>query len=254
MSAGITDSHAHLQGSYFEDGLAVIARARAAGVARMVVVGTDLASSRAAFALCAGEEGLYPTAGMHPHDAAESDALTREGIEALCRRPECVAVGETGLDWFRNRAPRVAQLDNFAWQLDLAQRLGKPVVIHCREAHADTVHALETFPLATGVMHCWSMGPAELEPYLAHGLMISFSGIVTYPKNEHLRAAAAAVPDERLLVETDCPYLAPQPRRGQRNEPALIVHTLETLAEVRGTTVEALTRLTTANAERLFGL
>jgi len=253
MSAGITDSHAHLQGNYFEDGPAVVARARAAGVTRMVVVGTDLASSRAAFTLCAGEEGLYPTAGMHPHDA-EHDALTRECIEALCRKPECVAVGETGLDWFRNRAPRVAQLDSFAWQLDLAQRLGKPAVIHCREAHLDTVHTLQAFPLASGVMHCYSMGVAELEPYLAAGLMISFSGVVTYPKNEALRAAAAAVPDERLLVETDCPYLAPQPARGRRNEPALIVHTLETLAEVRGTSVAALTELTSANAERLFGL
>jgi len=254
MSAGLTDSHAHLQAKYFDDGPAVIARARAAGVTRMIVVGTDLASSRAAFELCAGEEGLYPTAGIHPHDAELADEAARTEIEALCKRPECVGVGETGLDWFKQFAPRAAQLENFRWQLDLAQRTGKPVVIHCREAHVDTVHALEAFPLVTGVMHCYSMGVAELEPYLAAGLYISFSGIVTYPKNEALRAAAAAVPPERLLIETDCPYLAPQPARGKRNEPALLVHTLATLGAVRGVDVDELARVTSANAEQLFGL
>ncbi|MEQ1894295.1 MAG: TatD family hydrolase [Planctomycetota bacterium] len=253
-ATGITDSHAHLQAKYFADGPAVIARARAAGVTRMVVVGTDVASSRAAFELCAGEVGLYPTAGIHPHDAETVSDPERAEIEDLCRRPECVGVGETGLDWFKQFAPRAAQLENFRWQLDLAQRLAKPVVIHCREAHQDTVHALAAFPLVTGVMHCYSMGVEELEPYLAAGLYISFSGIVTYPKNAALRAAAAVVPAERLLIETDCPYLAPQPARGQRNEPALLVHTLATLAEVRGTSVSELATLTSKNAERLFGL
>jgi TatD DNase family protein len=254
MSVRLVDTHAHVLPKYFDDTPAVLARARAAGVTRMVIVGTDLASSRDAFEVCAGEVGLYPTAGIHPHDASEASASERAAVEELCRRPECVGVGETGLDWFKEFSPRAAQLDNFAWQLDLACRLAKPVVIHCRDAHVDTVHALAAFPLVSGVMHCYSMGSAELEPYLAAGLYISFSGIVTYPKNQELRRAAAAVPADRLLIETDCPYLAPQPQRGKRNEPALVVHTLETLADARGVTREELARQTSANAERLFGL
>lgn len=251
----ITDSHAHLYWKDFDqDRAAVLARARAAGVARMVVVGTDLASSRAALALCAGEPGLFPTAGIHPHDAAGATPSERAEIEALCRRPECVGVGETGLDWFKNHSPRVAQLESFLWQLELACALDKPVVIHCRDAHDDTLRCLAQFPRVRGVMHCYSMGPAELPPYLAAGLFISFSGVVTYPKNDANRAAAAEVPLERLLVETDCPYLAPQGRRGKRNEPANVLAVLEELACVRATSVAELARATSANAAALFGL
>lgn len=251
----ITDSHAHLYWRDFDgDRAAVLQRARAAGVACMVIVGTDLASSRAAFQLCAGEIGLHPTAGIHPHDAAVSTPAERAAIEELCRTRECVAVGETGLDWFRNRSPRAQQLDNFLWQLALAEQLDKPVVIHCREAHADTVRCLAQFPRVRGVMHCYSMGPEELAPYLEAGLFISFSGVLTYPKNAANRAAAAAVPLERLLVETDCPYLAPQARRGKRNEPAYVALVLEELARVRAASVAELARATSANAARLFGL
>jgi TatD DNase family protein len=250
-----TDSHAHLQARSFEgDRDAVLARARAAGVARMVVVGTDVPSSRAAFELCAGELGLFPTAGIHPHDASAAGPAERAEIEALARRPECVAVGETGLDWFRNLSPRGEQIETFLWQLDLARRLGKPIVIHCREAHADTVRCLAQFPGVRGVMHCYTMGPEELAPYLEAGLCISFSGVVTYPGNDANRSAAAAVPRERLLVETDCPYLAPQERRGRRNEPAFVLSVLEELVRVRGEDATALARTTSANAARLFGL
>ena len=251
----ITDSHAHLYWKSFdEDRDEALARARAAGVTRMVIVGTDVASSREAFALCAGELGLFPTAGIHPHDAAGITAEDRKAIEELCRTPECVAVGETGLDWFKEFSPRAAQLEGFLWQLDLARRLAKPVVIHCRDAHADTVRCLEQFPGVRGVMHCYTMGPDELAPYLEAGLFISFSGVVTYPKNEANRAAAAAVPLDRLLVETDCPYLAPQKKRGQRNEPANVVAVVEELARVRGVPGEELARATSANATRLFAL
>lgn len=251
----ITDSHAHLYWKDFDgDRADVLARARAAGVARMVVVGTDLASSRAAFALCADEPGLFPTAGIHPHDAAGAGASERAEIEALCRAPECVGVGETGLDWFKNHSPRAQQIESFLWQLELARTLDKPVVVHCRDAHADTVRCLAQFPGVRGVMHCYSMGPAELAPYLEAGLFISFSGVVTYPKNDANRAAAAAVPLERLLVETDCPYLAPQGRRGKRNEPAFVVGVLEELARVRGTDIAELAGATSANAASLFGL
>jgi len=251
----ITDSHAHLYWKSFDDDRpAVLARARAAGVARMIVVGTDVASSRAAFELCAGEPELFPTAGIHPHDARAAGAGERAAIEELCRRPECVAVGETGLDWFKEFSPRNEQLDGFLWQLDLAQRLDKPVVIHCRDAHADTVRCLAQFPGVRGVMHCYTMGPEELAPYLAAGLFISFSGVVTYPKNDANRAAAARVPSERLMVETDCPYLAPQGMRGKRNEPAFVVVVLQELARVRGESTEELERVTSANAADLFGL
>jgi TatD DNase family protein len=251
----ITDSHAHLYWKDFDaDRGEVLARARAAGVERMVIVGTDRASSEAAFELCAGELGLFPTAGIHPHDARMAGPAERAVIEALCRRPECVAVGETGLDFFKNFSPRAEQLECFLWQLDLAQSLGKPIVIHCRDAHADVVRCLAQFPRVRGVMHCYTMGPEELPPYLAHGLHISFSGVVTYPKNQANRAAAARVPRESLLVETDCPYLAPEGFRGKRNEPARVVRVVEELARVRGEGIEEVARETSANAGRLFGL
>jgi TatD DNase family protein len=251
----ITDSHAHVWWQSFERDLeAVLARARAAGVERMVVVGTTPATSRAALELCRGRPGLYPTAGIHPHDAAEADAAARAEIEELARAPECVAVGETGLDFFKEYSPRAAQLESFRWHLDLARELDKPVVVHCRDAHEAVVETLQSTPGVRGVMHCYTMGPAELDPYLAAGMMISFSGVVTYPRNEANRAAARAVPADRLLVETDCPFLAPQGHRGRRNEPALVRQVLEAVARERGEDPGHLARVTSENAARLFGL
>ena len=251
----ITDSHAHVYWkTYDADRAAVLERARAAGVERMVIVGTDLNSSRAAFDLCAGELGLFPTAGVHPHDASDADAETLAEIESLCARPECVAVGETGLDYFKNFSPRAAQQENYQRHLDLARRLSKPVVIHCRDAHEDNARILGEFAGTRGVMHCYSFGPRELEPYLELDLYISFSGIVTYPGNDENRAAAAIVPEDRLLVETDCPFLAPQRKRGKRNEPAWVKDVLASVAEVRGADVDELALKTSANAARLFDL
>ncbi len=251
----ITDSHAHLYWKSFDpDRDAVLARARAAGVGRMIVVGTDLETSRAAFALCERELDLHPTAGVHPHDAAGASPAERAAIEELCGRPECVGVGETGLDWFKQFSQRAAQIENFLWQLDLARRLAKPVVVHCRDAHADTARILGEFPGVRGVMHCYTLGPEELEPYLAAGFYISFSGVVTFPKNDDNRRAAARVPRERLLVETDCPYLAPQGRRGKRNEPAFVREVVDELARVRGEPADELARATSANAASLFDL
>jgi TatD DNase family protein len=251
----ITDSHAHVWwDSYDEDREQVLERARDAGVERMIVVGTTAATSRTAFELCRGRSGLFPTAGIHPHDSSEADATARAEVERLARSPECVAVGETGLDFFKEYSPRADQLDSFRWHLALARALDKPAVIHCRDAHEATVATLLEHPGVRGVMHCYTMGPGELEPYLSAGLYVSFSGVVTYPRNGDNRAAARAVPAERLLVETDCPYLAPQGHRGRRNEPALVREVLACVARERGVSFEHLAGLTSANAERLFGL
>ena len=251
----ITDTHAHVFWKTFdEDREQVLERARQAGVERMVIVGTDLESSRQSFALCEGRAGLFPTAGMHPHDASDSDEATRASIRALCERADCVAVGETGLDYFKEFSPREAQLENFRWHLELARELDKPVVVHCRDAHEDTARLIAEHPGVRGVMHCYTYGEAELAPYLDAGFYISFSGVVTYPKNDHNRAAARAVPEERLLVETDCPFLAPQKKRGKRNEPALVAEVLRCVAEERGADFEQLARTTSDNATRLFGL
>ncbi len=251
----ITDTHAHLfWESYAEDRDEVLARARDAGVQRMLIVGTDLESSRAAFELCAGEPGLFPTAGIHPHDATAADPQTLAEIEALCRRPDCVAVGETGLDLFKEYAPRAAQERSFHWHLELARELDKPVIVHCREAHEATSAALGAVGGVRGVMHCYTMGTGQLDAYLERGFYISFSGVVTFPRNEENRAAAAAVPADRILIETDSPFLAPQGFRGQRNEPARVAAVLDCVAKVRGVSREELAEQTSANAARLFGL
>ena len=250
----ITDSHAHVFWDAFdEDRADVLARARDAGVERMLIVGTELASSLRAFELCAGEPGLYPTAGIHPHDAERLDEEW-EAVAELCRDPRCVAVGESGLDYFKEYSPRAAQLASFRRHLALARELDKPIIVHCRDAHEDTACTIEEFPGVRGVMHCYTMGPDELPPYLAAGFCISFSGVVTYPRNGENRRAAALVPEERLLVETDCPFLAPEGHRGKRNEPALVKVTLECVAELRGADPVELARATSANAAQLFGL
>lgn len=251
----ITDTHAHLFWDAFDADLdEVLARAHRAGVERMVIVGTDLASSRAAFTLCSGRAGLFPTAGVHPHDAQTLGPAERGQIEDLCARPECVAVGETGLDYFKEYSTRAAQQAAFRWQIALARRLDKPLVVHSRDAHPDTARLLAEHPGVRGVMHCYTMGTAELPSYLELGFHISFSGVVTYPKNAHIREAARLCPLGSILVETDCPFLAPQGQRGRRNEPALVRSVLECLAELRGMEFDTLARATSANAAELFGL
>jgi TatD DNase family protein len=251
----ITDTHAHVYWSSFDaDRDEVLERARAAEVSRMVVVGTNLATSRSAFELCAGRSGLFPTAGIHPHDCAAAGPEDFAGIEALARDGTCVAVGETGLDLFKEYSPRARQAESFRWHLRLARELDKPVVVHCRDAHHETVALLREHPGVRGVMHCYTMGPDELAPYLEAGFYISFSGVVTFPRNAANRAAARSVPEQRLLVETDCPYLAPQGRRGRRNEPALVRDVLEAIARERGADFTELARATSRNAARLFGL
>lgn len=251
----ITDTHAHLFWAAFDgDRAAVLERARAAGVQRILIVGTDVGTSRAAFALCAGERDLFPSAGIHPHDAATADDVMRSEIRSLCLRPECVAVGETGLDYFKNFSPRESQRENFRWHIELAAELDKPLIVHCRDAHEETVELLRGVPGVRGVMHCYTMGVEELPPYLELGFYISFSGVVTYPKNDRNRDAARAVPFDRLLFETDSPFLAPQGERGKRNEPALVRRVVEEVAVLRGVDPHELALQTSHNAARLFAL
>jgi len=251
----LVDSHCHLaDGAFAEDRDEVVARARAAGVKRVVVVADTVASSRSARELCAGRSDLVASAGVHPHHADEFDAAAARELEALLEGPGTVAVGETGLDYHYDRSPREAQREAFAWHLSAAARCGKPAIVHAREADADVAKALADAPAGlTGVLHCFSAGREVLEAGLARGFCVSFSGMVTF-RSWSQQWALEAVPDELLLVETDAPYLAPVPMRGRRNEPAFVTHTAAKLAELRGTTLERLAALTTANAGRLFAL
>ena len=255
MTPRVVDSHCHVWWDRFDDDRdATLERARAAGVDRMIVVGTTPDTSRAARDLARREEGLFGTAGLHPHDAAAFGHDVCAELEALCAREDCVAVGETGLDWFKEWAPRDDQLASFRWHLDLARRLSKPVIIHSRDAHEDTARLVADVPGVTGVMHCFVMGPDELDVYVEAGLYISFSGIVTFASSTANQEAARRCPAERRRVETAAPFLAPVPHRGKRNEPAFCADTLRFVADLRSESVEDLAALTSANAERLFGL
>ena len=251
----ITDSHCHLYWNSFQQDLAeTLQRAQERGVERMVVVGTNVKTSTQAKHLAEEHENLYATAGIHPHDTEQTGEAERAAIRALAQDPGCVAIGETGLDWFKEYSPRAAQIDSFGWHLDLACELDKAVIIHCRDAHQETARMVKEHPLRRGVMHCYTMGPEELEPYLAAGFCISFSGVVTYPRNENNREAVRQVPLDRILVETDCPFLAPQGFRGKRNEPALVAEVLGKVAELKGLSTEEMARITSENAAQLFDL
>jgi TatD DNase family protein len=244
----VIDTHAHLD-ACAEPADALVERAREAGVTRILSVGTREASWRENLAIAERHDGVVVALGVHPHEAADGDvAALREALA----HPKAVAVGETGLDYFRDYAPREAQRSLFAAQLELADELGKPVVIHSRAADDDTLAGLNGF-VGTVVLHCFSSLPL-LAPALEHGWYVSFAGNVTYKNAHDLRSAAYAVPAERLLVETDSPFLAPVPRRGRPNEPANVVHTVAALAHARNADAADLAAQIEANASRCFGL
>ena len=258
----LIDSHCHLADPAFDgDRLDVVARARAAGVEWIVCVADTVAASERCLALADahpaagdGAPRIAATAGLHPHHASEFAAAAATALERLLADPRVVAVGETGLDYHYERSPRDAQRAAFAWHLAQAARAGKPVIVHSREADEDTARLLAEAPAGLkGVLHCFSAGRPVLEAALARGLMVSFSGMITF-RNWDQGWAVEAVPDERLLVETDAPYLAPVPHRGRRNEPAFVAATADRLAALRGTTPQRLAELTADNARRLFGL
>jgi TatD DNase family protein len=247
----VTDSHAHLDACE-EPAAALVERALAAGVTRVVTIGTGIDSCRAALAIAESHDGVYAALGVDPHRAAEPDALRLDELRELLAHPKAVAVGETGLDTVRQFASPAEQLRLFEAELALADELSLPVVIHSREAEAETAEALAGFR-GTVILHCFS-SPGLLPAALERGYYVSFAGNATYPKAPELREAAAAVSSDRILVETDSPYLAPQPVRGKRNEPAHVVHTIAALAETRGEAPELLAALTHDNAAAAFGI
>lgn len=253
----LVDTHTHLQfPDYDADREAVLARAWAAGVTRLVVVGTDLASSRQAVALAARHEGrVFATVGIHPHDAGRLDEDDWAELRALAARRHVVAIGETGLDYYRNHCSPAAQLEAFERQQALALELGLPLVIHCREAHQAVYDALaQGGGFGTRVqMHCFTTHPELLPPFLDRGCWLGTDGPVTYPKADEARAIAAAVPLDRLLLETDCPYLAPQRHRGRRCEPSHVREVAQAVAALRDLPLNQLIAATSANAAAFFG-
>lgn len=257
MTADLFDTHAHLHFPEFAADLdAVLARARTAGVRRMLTIGTDADTSRGAVALAGREPDVWAAVGIHPHDAAEADAAALAEIEGLLGQPRVVAVGEIGLDFFRNLSPREAQERTFRELLGLARRAGRPVLVHCRDAHAETLEILKSERVREigGIMHCFSGDVTVARRCLELGLLLSLAGPVTYPNARKLAEVARFAPADRLVIETDCPFLPPQGHRGQRNEPAFLPLTAARVADVRAEPVERLAAQLTANACALFGL
>jgi len=256
--AQLVDTHCHLcHGRLRAQVAEALDRARAAGVAATICAVGDVAESRAAAALAGKYPDVFCMAGVHPHAAKEVGPHFLTQLEQLARDDRNVAIGEIGLDYHYEYSPRADQQRVFAEQLDLAVQLGKPVVVHTREAFGDTMAILDAADVdgPRVVFHSWTGDAAEVGRVLDFGAAVSFSGIVTFQKADDIRQAAARVPDDRLLVETDGPFLSPEPvRKMKTNEPANVVHVAACLARVRNTNVEALARITTENAMRLFGL
>ena len=252
VQPGAVDTHCHLFLMDQEPAVAV-ETARASGVDRVICVGVDVETSVRSLEFADSLPGVFATAGMHPHDAAAFDAQASARIEELLHDPRVLGVGECGLDYFRMRSPKEDQVRTLAAHIGLSNESGKPMVVHVRDAWPDVMRLLDEGAAERVVIHCFSGDAQIARECAARGYWISFAGNVTYPKNEHLRLAAAAVPLDRLVVETDAPFLAPQSLRGRDNSPANVMLTLETLAAVRDDTVENLVRATSNNARNAFG-
>jgi TatD DNase family protein len=255
----MVDTHAHLGLCEPADG-ELIASAREAGVSRILTVGLGEDSNPVAVGSAQANEGVFASVGRHPNSADGFDPAAAEAIEALCAMPEVVAVGETGLDFYRDRSEPDEQRRAFSAQIAIAARTGKALVIHLRDADGSEEAVSEAFETldregdgVTVVLHCFSAGAPWAERAAERGWYCSFAGNLTYPRAEAIREAAAVVPEDRLLVETDSPFLAPQPVRGKPNQPANVIATAERLAEVRGVPYGALERTVEANAARVFG-
>ncbi len=254
----LTDTHAHLDYPEFQADLpGVLARAEAAGVTRLVCIGTGIESSRAAIDIAEKRTQVFAVAGVHPNHVPEERPDFLSTLRELATNRHVVAIGETGLDYFRlaqdNFAARIAQAAAFRAQLDLAVQLGKPVIIHERAAWEDTLTILREYTgRVRAVFHCFGKSPDHAREVLALGHLVSFTGIVTFKNAPDAQASAASVPLDSLMVETDCPYLAPVPHRGKKCEPAFVRHTAEHIAALRGISLEELAAATEATADRFF--
>ena len=252
----VFDTHCHLEDERFEaDREQAWGRMRAAGVERCCCVGSDLASSGRCLAFAQAHPGVYAAAGVHPHEAKDAPPDYLAALRALLREEKNVALGEIGLDYYYDLSPRETQKRVLAEQVALALEMDKPVIFHIRDAHGDMVDFFRACSrLPSGVIHCFSGSPEIAREYVKMGFYISFAGPLTFKKAPHLWEAAQSVPLERLLVETDSPYLSPEPLRGRRNEPANVVHVLEKLAALRGLAREEMAEITWENACRLYRL
>lgn len=255
--ATFIDTHAHLDGERFQEDLDdVIQRACTAQVNNIITVGCDLESSRASVALSESYANIFATVGVHPHEAAQvtPDILTK--LALLAKHEKVVAIGEIGLDYYRNRCPHDQQQLAFRQQINLAQQCKLPIVVHDREAHGDILQIIkeENGGCNGVVLHCFSGDLAMAQQCVELGFYLSFTGAITYPKNNEIREIISGIPTEHILIETDCPYLAPQQWRGKRNEPAYVVKTAEQIAQIKQLTLEDVARITTLNAHRLFGI
>lgn len=253
----LIDSHAHIQGKEYTDEVgAVIERARAAGVKKIIAVGGagDMSSNGDAIALAASYPGVYATVGMHPHDAKEVGEQELQKLRELAAKPKVVAIGETGLDYHYDHSPREIQRRVFAQFIHLARETGLPLVVHERDAAKDAAELLrsEGAGKLRGVIHCFTGDYEAACGYLDLGFFLSFTGIITFKNAEPLREVVRKVPLDRMLVETDSPYLTPVPYRGRRNEPAYVCHVAETIAHVKGLDLREVAEATTRNAQILF--
>ena len=252
----LADSHAHIDDERFDaDREEVVARALAAGVSLIVNIGADMASSARSVALAETYPGIYAAVGMHPHDSQDMQETDYLQLERWTTHPKVVAIGEIGLDYHYDLSPRPVQKEVFLRQLDLARKTGKPFIIHEREAHADMMDIIRNAARGlNGVFHCFSGSVETAREYLKMGFYISVAGPVTFSKSLKTKEVAKAVPLDRLLVETDSPYLTPQPFRGKRNEPAHVRLVAEEIANLRDISLAELAEATTANVRRLFNI
>ncbi len=256
-ASGLIDTHAHLDDPAFDrDRDEVVGRAKAAGLEAIVTVGCDVATSRRAVALAARYQDVFAAVGVHPHEASKMTDADLETLGAMAKAPKVVAYGEVGLDYHYDHSPRPVQLDRFRQQVRLAIGLGLPLIIHSREAWPDTLSVLDEEGAARvgGVFHCFTGEIQHARWAEARNFYLSFSGVLTFANAYRLQAVAREVPLDRLVIETDCPYLAPVPNRGRRNEPALVHRVGEMLASLKGVSLDAVDRATTQNAKTLFRL
>ncbi len=253
----LVDSHAHLDNEQFSDDLEqVLKNADEAGVKQILTIGCDLKSSAKCIALADRFSCIHAAVGIHPHDAQEATSEGLAILESLLNAPKVVALGEIGLDFYRNHSPHDQQREAFRKQIRLARKFNKPIIVHDRDAHTEVLQILheEGAEQVGGVLHCFSGDLDMANACIALGFYLSFTGNITYPKNESLREVVAGIPIDRILIETDCPYLSPRPFRGKRNEPAYVTLTAEKIAEIKGLSLEDVSRITNRNAYDLFGI